>query len=437
MLSRLVVVALIVGLTVGVVLRTPMNRKESLDAKLFREKRFHELRVLNRVRLANFAKPSISRFASARQPLYDYADQVYNIKIHIGTPPQEIEVIPDTGETDTWVVDKTCNSSASYYDCPNYCFTNKQWCALFCESYCCPTNSTFAAEFADFGDPCAGKTLFDSTVSSTYQSTNKEFRIPIGLGNISGIVGQDTLILGDPQGGSTIQLQNTNFGQANRLSVSYTGAKFNGILGLGFPAGSFDGTVPVFQHGIDIGAFDEPVFTIWLQKEGAQASDKSAGALTFGGRDTDHCSSNITFIPLVSQSIWWFNIKGAAANDKVTTGNFVSIASLPTPFILVNPQMMTDLVDVTSADYDWDLGFYQVDCSVKFTWTVLVDDQTKLQLDEADLLMHFPNAQCYLPFVTYGGGVMEIDVVLGLPFVEKYCQTYDYANSRIGFSQTL
>ncbi|KAI6223432.1 putative aspartyle protease [Aphelenchoides besseyi] len=435
MLVQLLVSTLILEVAFSSIVQTTINRKDSLDAKLVREKRYHELRVLNRVRIAKLSNPFVSRFDVARQPLYDYGDQLFDVRISVGTPGQVIEVIPDTGEGNTWVIDSTCNATASYFDCPSYCLTNKEWCALFCEDYCCGTNSTLQSQ--DVQDPCARKTLFDSSASSTYQSTGKDFRIPVGLGNVSGLLGEDTLTLGDPKSGSTIQLRDTTFGQADRLSVYFAGAMFNGVLGLGYPKSEFEDAVPVIQHAVDQGVLDEPVFTIWLQKEGAQSADKTAGALTFGGHDSAHCSSNITYSPLVSEVVWWFNIVGVSANDRKINGNFVALASLPTPFILISSEMMADLVAVTNADYDYDYGFYQVDCSVTFTWTVFLTANNKLELDQSNLLFTYPTGNCYLNFASYEGNVMAIDVVLGIPFLEGFCQTYDYGNGQIGFSKPL
>ncbi|KAI6181852.1 putative aspartic protease [Aphelenchoides besseyi] len=436
MLVQLLVSTLILELTYAAIVQTPINRRESLDVKLIREKRYHELRVLNRVRIAKLSNPFVSRFDVARQPLYDYGDQLFDVRVSVGTPGQVIEVIPDTGEGNTWLIDRTCNGSASYIDCPSYCLTNKEWCALFCDSFCCSKNSTLESQVIDFQDPCAGKTLFDSSASSTYQSTDKVFRIPVGLGNVSGVLGQDTFTFGDPSS-STIQFRDTTFGQADRLSVYFAGAMFNGVLGLGYPKSEFEDAVPVIQHAVDLGVLDESVFTIWLQKEGAQSADKTAGALTFGGHDIGHCNSNITYSPLISKVVWWFDVVGVSANDKKITGNFVALASLPTPFILISSDMMADLVAVTNADYDYDYGFYQVDCSVTFSWTVFLNTNSKLELDQSNLLFTYPTGNCYLNFASYDGNVMAIDVVLGIPFLEGFCQTYDYGNGQIGFSKPL
>lgn len=59
------------------------------------------------------------------------------------------------------------------------------------------------------------------------------FQIPFGLGNVSGVVGQDTFNLGD-QSGKAIAVTGTTFGVVDRLSTSFAGTAFDGILGLAF-----------------------------------------------------------------------------------------------------------------------------------------------------------------------------------------------------------
>lgn len=53
--------------------------------KSFSEK-YQEFRILNRVQLAKFSQGGRIRMDQARQPLYDYGDQEYNVRLTVGTP---------------------------------------------------------------------------------------------------------------------------------------------------------------------------------------------------------------------------------------------------------------------------------------------------------------------------------------------------------------
>lgn len=89
--------------------------------------------------MAKYARGGQVRLDKARQPLYDYADQEYNgnffskikaniyilVRLTVGTPGQKFELLPDTAEGNTWIVDKTCDGNNSYYDCPSFCHLNE------------------------------------------------------------------------------------------------------------------------------------------------------------------------------------------------------------------------------------------------------------------------------------------------------------------------
>jgi hypothetical protein len=82
-------------------------------------------------------------------------------------------------------------------------------------------------------DPCAGKKKYDSSASSTYSSSGDIFHVTVGLGNVSGLFAQDTFTLGD-QTGKPVAATGTTFGQIDRLSTSFAGTAFDGVLGLAF-----------------------------------------------------------------------------------------------------------------------------------------------------------------------------------------------------------
>lgn len=85
--------------------------------------KYEEFRIFNRIQLAKHAQGR-SRLDKVHSPLYDFGDQEYNIRLTVGTPGQTFELLPDTSEANTWIVDKSCNGNNSYYDCPSFCRIN-------------------------------------------------------------------------------------------------------------------------------------------------------------------------------------------------------------------------------------------------------------------------------------------------------------------------
>lgn len=96
---------------------------------------------------------------------------------------------------------------------------------------------------------------------------------------MTGVLGSDTIILGDS---SQVKIPDTTFGQATRLAVEFAQLPLDGMLGLAFKKAAVDDVQPVFQHGLDLGLFTEPVFTLWLGEYGIDSRDKPAGGLSFG-----------------------------------------------------------------------------------------------------------------------------------------------------------
>ncbi|XP_017898717.1 PREDICTED: pregnancy-associated glycoprotein 6 isoform X2 [Capra hircus] len=149
-------------------------------------------------------------------PLGNTKDLVYLGNITIGTPPQEFQVIFDTGSSDLWVPSNFCAIEA-----------------------------------------CSLHTRFRHLQSSTFRPTNRTFSITYGCGTVKGIVVHDTVRIGD--------LVSTD--QPFGLSTAEYGFRrtpFDGVLGLNYPSISSSGAIPIFDKLKNEGAISEPVFAFYL-----------------------------------------------------------------------------------------------------------------------------------------------------------------------------
>ena len=94
--------------------------------------------------------------------LHDLKNAQYFGTLKVGTPPQEFEVIFDTGSSDLWVPSLTCTSNSMN---------------------------------------CASKTTFDKTKSSSYSNVSlgakTDFDITYGSGEVRGTYGVDRVTLAD------------------------------------------------------------------------------------------------------------------------------------------------------------------------------------------------------------------------------------------------
>ncbi|XP_074208112.1 renin isoform X2 [Camelus bactrianus] len=153
--------------------------------------------------------------------LTNYLDTQYYGEVGIGTPPQTFKVIFDTGSANLWVPSTKCS--------PLY-------------------------------TACEIHSLYDSSESSSYVENGTEFTIHYGSGKVKGFLSQDVVTVG----GITVT---QTFGEVTELPlVPFMLAKFDGVLGMGFPAQAVGGVTPVFDHILSQGVLEEHVFSVYYSR---------------------------------------------------------------------------------------------------------------------------------------------------------------------------
>ncbi|UKJ88115.2 pepsin A [Theileria orientalis] len=182
----------------------------------------------------------------------------YALSIDVGTPPQSIYPIIDTGSTNTWVVSRKCTS-----------------------------------------DTCKSVKSFDSSHSSTFVSLGDDIRIRFGTGVIRGSLGMDNVKIGDDL------VEKQVFGMVNEeISDPHKNVfkviNFQGIIGLAFPRLAFDHRTSLYDnYSKKIGA--DLTFGIYF-------SDNNSG-LMIGGVDKRFCNSEVVMLPVVREYYWETKLK--------------------------------------------------------------------------------------------------------------------------------
>uniref|UniRef100_A0A914E942 Peptidase A1 domain-containing protein n=1 Tax=Acrobeloides nanus TaxID=290746 RepID=A0A914E942_9BILA len=167
--------------------------------------------------------------------------------------------------------------------------------------------------------------LFPFSKSSIYQQNGQAWEADYGDGSsTSGIMGVDTVTIGDPKNGGALAIPKTTFGQAtyeNYLMVQ--DPAFDGILGLAFTSLAVNGVTPSVINAINQGLLDQPFFMVWLEERGP-IENVPGSYITYAVLDTTHCGSVIAYQQLSSATYFQFMI------DRVSSGALFSSLGLLT-----------------------------------------------------------------------------------------------------------
>jgi len=321
-------------------------------------------------------------------------DAQYYGPVSIGTPPQKFNVVFDTGSSNLWVPSKSCSLL----------------------NIACKTHSKY-----------------DSSQSSTFVKNGTTFAIRYGSGSLTGFTSQDTVTLGD------VAVKDVLFAEAvKEPGVSFVAAKFDGILGFGFPEIAVNGMNPFFQAALASGAIKEAKFAFSLSKD---ASAASGGELTLGGVDKSKYTGDFTYTPITTKGYWQFACDKVTVDGQDFASGIKAIADTGTSLLAIPTEQVTTLVTKIPGLKKNVAGEYMADCSkIPSMPTISFKIGGKVfDLEGKDYILQISQSgitECLL-------GIMGIDIppphgplwILGDVFLRKYYTVFDYGGSRIGFAK--
>jgi len=386
-LLSLLLVCLFVGDTLSAVHRINVRHIQSRRARMMADKTWStHLKYKQQVR-----QMKIAQFGSVPQPVLDWDDLEYVGNITIGTPPQQFVVVLDTGSSNLWVTDKTCNNV-----------------------------------------PCRQKNKFDSSMSSTYTNLNQAWTIQYGLGDARGNLGRDNMAFGGV-GETQLAIPMTTFGQANHISNDFTDDPSDGILGLAFQSLAVDDVVPPLQNAIAQGLLDQPLFTVWLQHKGL-TEGMNGGVFTYGAIDTMNCGALIAYQPLSSATYWQFRMETIGVGSYSSSAGWDVISDTGTSFIGGPSSVIRGLANAVNAVYHSTDEYYTVDCNANAGDVMIKIGDNMYNINPVNYITQADETTCYFDFFPFDFGGFGPSWILGDPFIRQYCNIYDIGNQQIGFA---
>jgi cathepsin D len=326
----------------------------------------------------------------------NYMDAQYYGEISIGTPGQPFTVIFDTGSSNLWIPSKKC-----------------------------PT----------WDIACLLHHKYDSTKSSTYKPDGRKIQIRYGTGSMKGFISRDKVCV------AGICATDQEFGEAtSEPGMTFVAAKFDGILGMGYPEISEMNITPVFNTLVQQKAVPEPVFGFWLDRD---PSGATGGEVTLGGIDTKRYTGPIAWAPVTRQGYWQFKM------DKVVQGtNTIACASGCQAIadtgtsLLAGPKAEVTKIQELIGATPLMAGEYTVNCSKINDLPIIsmVINGKKFDLTGKDYILKVSAMGKSICL----SGFMGIDLppkagplwILGDVFIGRFYTVFDFGKNRVGFAES-
>jgi cathepsin D len=329
-------------------------------------------------------------------PITNFQDAQYYGPIGIGTPPQNFNVVFDTGSSNLWVPSVKCYAIA-----------------------------------------CLLHTRYDSSKSSSYAVNGTAFNITYGSGTVAGFLSSDTINIGG------LNVNNQVFAETTaEPGLAFDVAQFDGIAGMAFDTISVDHVTPLWYNILSQGLVQNPQFSFWLSKT---PSGSGGGELDLGGVDTTHFTGPTTWVPLTSDTYWEFKLDDLQLGGQggyVPSGGIKAICDTGTSLMAGPTDAITKLNTALGA---LCLGAECLfpDCTVisKLPNVTLILAGTPFNLTPNDYVLQVS----VLGVTECISGFLGLDVpapagplwILGDVFIRAYYATFDFKGTRVGFARAL
>jgi len=313
----------------------------------------------------------------------DFQNAQYYGPAAVGTPPQDVKVIYDTGSSNLWV----------------------------------PNHKSFFSS----------KHIYKHDKSSTYVANGTEFKIMYGSGPVSGFFSEDTMHM------STFAIPKYTFAEVNvtkGLGPGYAIGKFDGILGMGYDRLVVGGGPAPFSALVASGQLDEPVFAFYL-------GDNQPGELVLGGVDENHYSGNFTYVDVTEAGYHQIALGGLSISGKSMTTVTKAIVDSGTS-LLAGPKAEVRAIAkaVGAKQLSPLVQEYTIDCNADAPDIVITLSGKEYTLKFADYIIK-DAGECLFAFtgidVPAPNGPLYI---LGDVFMRKFYTKFDVGNKRLGFAMS-
>lgn len=388
------ILLLCLSLGADAVIRIPLKKFKTLRHTMSESMSIEELRsrASESGILTQSPMPPLTAFP---EKLTNYLDAQYYGEISIGTPPQTFAVLFDTGSSNLWVPSVQC----SFFDIACW-FHNK----------------------------------YKSKSSSTYKENHTDFAIHYGTGSLTGFLSEDTVTIGN------LKVQNQTFAEAiKQPGIVFVAARFDGILGMGYPNISVDRVVPVFDNMMRQKLVEKNVFSFYLNRD---PSAEIGGELLLGGTNPAYYTGDFQYLNVTRMAYWQIQADEINVGSGLTVckGGCQAIVDTGTSLITGPAEEIRALHKAIGALPLFN-GEYMILCDK-------INSLPTISFVLGGVQYNLTGSQYVLKITKMGkticlSGFMGLDIpppagplwILGDVFIGQYYTVFDRDNDRVGFAK--
>lgn len=311
----------------------------------------------------------------------------YTGTIGIGTPPQLFTVQQDTGSPSLWVTGTNC--------------------------------------FDTINDACKNKKQFDDQKSSTIKTTLIPWGYSYNSGRVYGPLMKDTLTL------DGISVEETFFGEVSLITNGFSHFKADGVLGQLFEDLNNPTIKTPLEKIYEAGFIQEKSYSIKLGK----GENSTENWLILGGIDASLIpdGKSMNYHNLANDNSYLVKL------DSISYGD-VTIRAYGKG-ILASIESGSNMILIKSK-FNQLLDIDMVECDRAFSVQkdlVFRIDGINYTLEPKDYIIRTKTVNtgkeyCQPPVAT--NDFMNVDIVLGVPFIKQFYTHFDMQNLRIGFQKS-
>ncbi|XP_035037700.2 napsin-A [Hippoglossus stenolepis] len=374
------------------IIRVPLHKTRSLR-RLMTDNgmSLQELQALASSTGASDSAPSPSLPV---ERLTNFMDAQYYGEIGIGTPPQPFTVLFDTGSSNLWIPSIHCNL---------------------------------------FNVACWLHHRYNSKKSSTYVKNGTEFSIQYGRGSLTGYISEDTVSL------AGLSVPGQQFAEAvKQPGITFAVARFDGVLGMGYPSISVDKVKPVFDSAMAAKLLPQNVFSFYISRD---ATATVGGELILGGTDPQYYTGDLHYVNVTRKAYWQIKMDGVEVGTQLTLCKAGCQAIVDTgTSLIVGPREEVRALHRAIGALPLIMGEYLIDCKKIPSLPVVSFNigGKMLNLTGEDYIMkEFQKGSSICL-----SGFMAMDIpppagplwILGDVFIGKYYTVFDRNADRVGFA---